>query len=204
MNKSSIPGHQSINGDAPVLYTGYEGSSPSGGSCLECGKEIRNPKFCNRSCAAKFNNKKYPKRIAAPESRYHPQNLGKPCFRCGKPIKTSGSKFCSLACQGAIRREKVIMDWLADQDSGLTSIGTVKESIKEFYRWITNNKCQLCGWSINNEYTGKVPLVMDHIDGNFLFNRPENLRLICCNCDSLQATYKAANVGGGRKWRRSP
>lgn len=31
-------------------------------NCNFCGKETSNPKFCSRSCAAKSNNSKYPKR----------------------------------------------------------------------------------------------------------------------------------------------
>lgn len=31
-------------------------------NCLNCDKETTNPKFCNRSCAASFNNKLFPKR----------------------------------------------------------------------------------------------------------------------------------------------
>jgi hypothetical protein len=30
--------------------------------CLNCKKETTNPKFCNKSCAAVYNNKLYPKR----------------------------------------------------------------------------------------------------------------------------------------------
>jgi len=30
--------------------------------CLECNIETENPKFCSKSCSAKFNNKKFPKR----------------------------------------------------------------------------------------------------------------------------------------------
>jgi hypothetical protein len=31
-------------------------------TCKECGSETSNPKFCSRSCAATFNNRKYPKK----------------------------------------------------------------------------------------------------------------------------------------------
>lgn len=46
--------------------------------------------------------------------------------------------------------------------------------------------------------TGKVPVVADHIDGDWQNNRPENLRLLCPNCDSLQPTYGGLNKGNGR------
>ena len=34
-------------------------------NCISCGNQTTNPKFCGRSCAAKFNNKIKPKRISS-------------------------------------------------------------------------------------------------------------------------------------------
>jgi hypothetical protein len=45
--------------------------------CLQCTKETLNQKFCSRSCAAKFNNAKYPKR----KLEYNFQ-----CKSCGSSI----------------------------------------------------------------------------------------------------------------------
>jgi 5-methylcytosine-specific restriction endonuclease McrA len=47
--------------------------------CLYCGTETTNPKFCGSSCAAKFNNKAFPKRkrlryfckACGAETKYH-------------------------------------------------------------------------------------------------------------------------------------
>jgi hypothetical protein len=48
--------------------------------------------------------------------------------------------------------------------------------------------------------TGLVPVRLDHIDGNWENNKPENLRLLCPNCDSLTETYCALNKGKGRPY----
>jgi hypothetical protein len=41
-----------------------------------------------------------------------------------------------------------------------------------------------------------LPLILDHTSGNACDNRPENLRLLCPNCDSLNAhTRGGANAG---------
>jgi len=61
-------------------------------------------------------------------------------------------------------------------------------------------KCEICGIS---EWMGqKVPIVMDHINGNPEDNQLTNLRLICPNCDAQTPTYKSKNKGNGRHSRR--
>ena len=64
------------------------------------------------------------------------------------------------------------------------------------------NKCSKCGWNQKNPHTGKIPLEIEHIDGNYNNNKEENLDLICPNCHSLTETYKGSNRGKGRKERR--
>jgi hypothetical protein len=85
--------------------------------------------------------------------------------------------------------------------SGLQSIGTVSPYIKRYLRRKFGNKCQLCDWAKINPKTGKVPLVADHIDGNWRNNTENNLRLLCPNCDSLTPTYAGLNRGNGRENR---
>jgi hypothetical protein len=62
-------------------------------------------------------------------------------------------------------------------------------------------RCSQCGWAERNPVTGKVPITIDHIDGDWNNNREENLRLLCPNCHSLTPTYQALNWGKGRPWR---
>lgn len=47
-----------------------------------------------------------------------------------------------------------------------------------------------------------IPLVLDHINGDGLDDRLENLRLVCCNCDAQLPTYKSKNKHSTRKYRK--
>jgi len=85
--------------------------------------------------------------------------------------------------------------------SGLQGLGIVSVYIKKYLRQKFGDKCVLCGWAKINLKTRKVPLVADHIDGNWRNNVESNLRLICPNCDALNPTYAGLNRGNGRKNR---
>jgi 5-methylcytosine-specific restriction endonuclease McrA len=43
---------------------------------------------------------------------------------------------------------------------------------------------------------------LEHIDGNSENNSLDNLSIICPNCHSQTPTYKGANKGKGRHYRR--
>lgn len=61
------------------------------------------------------------------------------------------------------------------------------------------NLCSICGVS---EWLGKPLLLhLDHINGDHLDNRLENLRVLCPNCDSQTSTYCGKNIGRSTRWQ---
>lgn len=52
--------------------------------------------------------------------------------------------------------------------------------------------CELCGWAKMSQ-DGRIPLELDHINGNKTDNTIENLRILCPNCHSLQPTHRGLN-----------
>ncbi len=123
------------------------------------------------------------------------------CPVCGKEPARSFYKYCSNACQMEFQHRIHVENWKCGKTTGLNSIGLVSYSIKQYLREKYDNKCCICGWSELNLKTGIVPLVADHIDGNWRNNTEENLRIICPNCDALSPTYAGSNKGNGRSSR---
>jgi hypothetical protein len=147
-------------------------------------------KFCNHSCSAKFNNSK--------------RATIKVCRCCQTPLANQSSTFCGHACHHQFQYEEFIQKWrtgdtlMASTCDGLFISSHIRRYMFEKY----NSKCCKCGWAKTNPVTGKIPLVVNHINGDSTNNEESNLELICPCCDSLTPTYMGLNRGKGREARR--
>jgi len=168
--------------------------------CLHCGKiipvpekvkvnEIRKKKFCDNSCSAKYYN---------PGAK---RKKVKHCRYCQKELNHRRKKYCDLNCKLEFEYKTYIQKWKQKIESGNTKNGA-SAYIKRYFFEKNNNKCEECGWGKMNSYTKKIPLQMHHVDGNYLNNNEDNLKLLCLNCHSLTATYGGRNKGKGRESRR--
>lgn len=148
--------------------------------CKQCSNphdyEKRNNKFCSISCATTFNNLKKGKK------QYN-------CLNCDTVLIGKAKKYCDNNCQLEYQMNSAI-------ENNTASVKTIKRYLISKY----GNKCWTCGITEWN----KKDIVMDleHIDGNSENNKLENMSLLCPNCHSQTSTYKGANKGNGRHYRR--
>jgi hypothetical protein len=114
------------------------------------------------------------------------------CKNCQKDLLGRNSKYCNNRCQQEyewkLKKEKIER---GESDS--------PRVLRKFILERDGDSCNICK---SNEWNSKkIPLVLDHIDGNSLNNFPLNLRMICPNCDAQTEFYKGKNKGRGRKKR---
>lgn len=131
----------------------------------------------------------------------------KHCLYCGAdiPYNKRRNKFCNSNCSASYSnhsRSKFVFRLLIKTIKKIMKIKALRSpySIKNHLLKLRGVRCEICGITI---WCGKpVPLVLDHIDGNFTNCNSDNLRLVCHNCDALLPTFAGRNRGNGRFYRR--
>lgn len=148
--------------------------------CLNCNNIIDDTKkFCNKSCAAKFNNSN---RKLSDETKHKIANS----LRGQKRIETENMKSGRIRA-GAKRSEAAIEKLMSDD---FDTLGIVNK--KKRVRIEQDHKCLNCGLG---EWMGKpLTLEVDHIDGDNNNNVRENLRALCPNCHSQTETWRGTNA----------
>jgi hypothetical protein len=142
--------------------------------------------FCSSSCAAITTNKRRKK--------------FRKCKLCSNELPVASKKYCSRKCHSRNDRLKKI---------ALFKLGLVssRPMLRKILGELYGEKCSMCGlvhWC--NEATDwltlPILLIVDHINGDSNNDSPDNLRLVCSNCDATLPTYKAKNKGNGRTCRK--
>lgn len=161
--------------------------------CEACEKPItfdqyqnakKNPRFCSNSCSNSVSRK----------TKEVSQDGRPSCRVCGSALKKNASKFCSNQCLGREKHAETKRRFYAGET---THSDTARKILIEDY----GHQCSRCGLS---QWEGeKIPLEIDHIDGNASNNTINNFRLLCCNCHALTPTHRGFNRGNGRPERRA-
>jgi hypothetical protein len=176
--------------------------------CLQCNKEFdclisEERKFCSMSCSRTFLNlKESGEKITKDNSLIEKdKKIFRICESCNSEYEIDRNymslkrKYCSIKCQKKLEREIKF-------DEIRNGVNHGSKIAKRFLIDLYGEKCMKCGWCEKNPISNKVPIELEHKDGNSENNNLENLELLCPNCHSLTPTYKALNKGKGRHKRR--
>jgi hypothetical protein len=129
----------------------------------------------------------------------HPKKPRGSCLnRCGASLNQNADQYCSFYCMHAHRyacraRTFILQGGINGHVPG--------QFLARVLRDIYGERCARCGWAQRHVKTGKVPVEVEHVDGNWENNRLDNLTLLCPNCHALTPTFRALNWGRGRAHR---
>lgn len=160
-------------------------TKPFRGYCAAgCGKPVfsryEKAKYCSPDCA--HAHKKKPRGT---------------CLSCRAALARYRQKYCSVRCQHRFQYQQKLRQ-LEDGKYRTTNFVCF---VRTYLIEKLGERCARCGWAERHSKTGRVPVEVEHIDGNSENNRPENLTLLCPNCHSLTDTFRALNRGRGRAKR---
>lgn len=112
--------------------------------CLFCGKTTLNPKFCNSSCAASYNNSIYPKRT---KKQYF-------CIACGIVLHTV-TKYCNTCIN--IKNNNLITLWYEELEP-LISLGYSSRKIASklnISQTAVRNRLKKCNLKLKTSHNAK-------------------------------------------------
>ena len=160
--------------------------------------------FCNTQCSSHLGRRTNRAEV-----------ISRQCPGCGKlfavTAKTRSCQLCSPECRAQSSKERAnlqqeaayndfVARWLRGE--GVHTIrgnnGGTSNYIRRYLFRKHNSSCSKCGWSEVNPATGRIPLHIEHLDGDWGNNVESNLTLLCPNCHSLTPTYGSLNKGHGR------
>jgi len=155
-------------------------------SCVSCSKET----------TAQSLSAHYAKCTSAPKNS---------CMHCG--TLTNNNKFCSNSCKATYinsrreRKQKTRNPTKTEltYQKFLRGECSDRPTLRKYIAALRQYCCAVC--SVSDWNNQPITLIVDHVDGNAGNNHPDNLQLLCPNCNSQTPTFGGRNKGDGRKAR---
>jgi hypothetical protein len=120
---------------------------------------------------------------------------------CGNDASLHRNTYCSIACAHGHRYKcRAEMFFAQGGVCGYVESHFLARLLRDYY----GERCLRCGWSKRHPKIGKVPVEVEHIDGDWQNSRLTNLTLLCPNCHALTPTFRGLNRGRGRAHRLNP
>jgi hypothetical protein len=152
-------------------------------NCKHCGAETKNPKFCSTSCAAKCNNRKFPKQ--EPKTRR--------CEKCGEHWQLSRNKHYSKrnCCPSCVNDNKQTVKTIGDVRAFMSSQGKHPSWIHSHVRQRARMRykaelsapcCEICDYRVHVEICHIKPVALFSDDTSLdVVNARTNIRFLCRN-----------------------
>ena len=157
-------------------------------TCKQCNKEfdklpnqVKKTKnhFCSRSCAAKYNNKKYPKR------RVLSQKLCKDCgTRLSYGTRHGRCHSCKRVHTLKVFNEHTVFEKTAHKYLGSVKWNAIRTRARSVLELENRLKvCENCGWDKHVNVCHVKPLASFPPNTKIAeVNAPDNLKYLCPNC----------------------
>lgn len=91
---------------------------------------------------------------------------------------------------GFVPKKPRPLEEILKKDVKFQSYKLKKRLFREGYK---QQQCEICGWAEVSE-DGRIPLEINHKNGNTTDNRIENIEILCPNCHSLKPFYRGSKL----------
>ena len=143
--------------------------------CLFCEKHTSNPKFCSRSCAASYNNKKVPKR--KPEHK---------CLDCGNPITANRARCMEhylIWIKNKEVKDMTLKEAIYEKHHKSSAFSLVRTRARAIGKKLGFTKCLKCGYNKHIEIAHIKPISSFSDDIMISeINSKQNIMPLCPNC----------------------